>query len=149
MTPETTAKTNAILQQLRHERNTTRQSIQQFADKHGVHAATVRSHETGDRAITLAGLIEHAGWFGLEVVLRPTGSQADDAYQRGYDQAVAQVAELFGLPVDAEAMRRHNEPRPAVVDWDKALDDAYAEVTEETTGLMPDYRDTIGARDVD
>ncbi len=116
--PTATAKANAILRQLRDARHHTGLSLQSVADKHGAHVATVRSHEAGDRAFTLPGLIEHASWFGLEVIVRPQGDgkgQAGD-WQAGFDHAVTQIAELFGLPVDAAAMRRHNEARPAPVD---------------------------------
>lgn len=121
-----------ILQQLREARQAAGLSMHQLARDHGVHAATLRSHETGERAFTLEGLVEHAGWLDLEVVLLPAGGAGAELYQRGFDQAVTQVAELFGLPVDAEAMRRHNEPRPMPVDWDAELADAQDELATET-----------------
>lgn len=123
MTPE------EILTRLRHERHRAGLSLQKLADEHGAHVATVRSHEAGERAFTLASLVEHAGWFGLEVVVRPDAAGEPDAYQRGYDRAVAQVAELFGLSVTGEQMR--NAGRPRAADWDAALADAYDEIGRE------------------
>lgn len=124
---------NEIRALLRAERLRAGLSLQGLADKHGVKQPTLRSHEVGDRSMHLGQLVEHAGWLGLEVVLLPADGGGRELFQRGYDQAVAQVAELFGLPVDAEAMRRHNQPRPGAVDWDAALADAYDETEQEST----------------
>jgi hypothetical protein len=102
--PSATAKANEILRQLRDARHRAGLSFQQLADKHGGAAPTIRSHEVGDRAFTLPGLIEHAGWFGLEVIVRPRGEgpgQAGD-WQAGYDQAVADACGAWGVRTDSD-----------------------------------------------
>jgi transcriptional regulator with XRE-family HTH domain len=116
-----------ILDRLRQERLRAGLSLQQLADRHGAQQPTVRSHEAGERALTLAQLVEHAGWFGLEVVLRPVDASAPDAYQRGYDQAVVDACKAWGVRTDDQ-----EDPR-RVVDWDAALDDAYDEIEQENT----------------
>jgi hypothetical protein len=118
---------NEILRQLRDARHTTGLSLQRTADLHHANTGTLRSHEAGERAITLTALVEHASWFGLEVVLRPAGAQEPDAYQRGYDQAVTEACKAWGVRTD-------DEPAPdarRVVDWDTVLDDAYSEIRQE------------------
>lgn len=115
-----------ILRVLHDARKNAGLSYQQLSDKTGVPGVTIRSHETGERQLHLDQLVEHASWFGLEVLLLPAGDGGQ--YQRGYDQAVTQVAELFGLPIDAAAMRNAGKPR--AVDWDKVLDDAYNEADD-------------------
>jgi transcriptional regulator with XRE-family HTH domain len=116
-----------ILQQLRDARRDAGLSLRQLAEQHGTNAPVVRSHESGERAITLNALAEHASWFGLEVVLRPAGSQEADAYQRGYDQAVADACKAWGVRTDDDGA----QPR-VVVDWDAVLDDAYSEIDQES-----------------
>lgn len=116
---------NEILARLRAERQRARLSLQALADQHGAHQATVRSHESGERAFTLATLVEHASWFGLEVVLRPAASSEPDAYQRGYDQAVTDACGAWGVRTDDLDEQR------SAVDWNTVLPDAYDEIDQE------------------
>lgn len=116
---------NEILAVLRAERQRAGLSLGRLAVEHGVSVATVRSHEAGERAMSTAQLVEHASWFGLEVVLLPKSDGG--LFQRGYDHCRAQVAQLLGLGAAADG------PRPGAVDWDAALGDAHDEIEREST----------------
>jgi transcriptional regulator with XRE-family HTH domain len=120
-----------ILQQLRDARRDAGLSLRQLAEQHGTNAPVVRSHESGERAITLNALVEHASWFGLEVVLRPAGSQEADAYERGRLDAIARMCLAVGV-TQVNAAPTTASGFKVTVDWDKVLDDAYSEIEEES-----------------
>jgi transcriptional regulator with XRE-family HTH domain len=108
------APPHPILRRLREERLAAGHSLTTFARKSGMTAASIGSHERGERAITLTALVEHAAHFGLEPVLRPIGAQEDDAYQRGYEDAVARICKALGIRTD-------DDPSLLDVDWDGSL----------------------------
>jgi transcriptional regulator with XRE-family HTH domain len=82
---------------LRTERTAAGLSLQQLADISGIAAVVIGSYERGDRNARLRDTDRLLAPFGLEVVVRPIGADEPDAFQRGYDAAVAVVCQSLGV----------------------------------------------------
>ena len=86
-----------ICVQLHIERMKAGLSLSQLSKLIGVPDVVIGSYERGDQRPNLQRLEPLVAHFGLEVVLRPIDADGPDAYQRGYDAAIAAACKAWGI----------------------------------------------------